>query len=145
MGTGRIAELWQTYQAPGWDGLYRRDGSAREAEVDGPGLAWLDLGARFDVDALLERDPENVSSVDPDPRTLVELPDGSGYVCGGASDVGSEGFFARLDRHRQLVWLVFLSDSNPFERTTVEGSLATFTNNLGNAITIDLDDPDFAP
>jgi hypothetical protein len=41
------------------------------------------------------------------------------------------------------VWVVSLGESNPFERATVVGSLATFTNNLGNSITIDLTDPDF--
>lgn len=58
--------------------------------------------------------------------------------------MGSEGFFARLDPDRNLVRLVFLSDSNPFVQAAVEGLLATFTNNLGNSITIDLDDSDFA-
>lgn len=45
---------------------------------------------------------------------------------------------------RCVVWLVFLSDSNPFEQVSVDGSLATFTNDLGNTLTVDLEDPDFA-
>lgn len=42
------------------------------------------------------------------------------------------------------MWIVALTDSNPFEKAEVRGSLATFTNNLGNSVTVDLDHPDFA-
>lgn len=57
--------------------------------------------------------------------------------------VGVRGFFARLDQGRNLVWVVSLGESNPFERAVVRGSSATFTNNLGNSLTIDLTDPHF--
>jgi hypothetical protein len=96
------------------------------------------------VDALLAEEPDRVTGADMHPRGLAELPDGSGYACCGDGSHGSEGFFARLDRGRNLVWVEALGDSNPFERATVEGSMATFTNNLGNSITVDLADPDFA-
>ncbi|MFC5801325.1 hypothetical protein [Streptomyces formicae] len=39
--------------------------------------------------------------------------------------------------------MVSLGESNPFERAVVRGSSATFTNNLGNSLTIDLTDPHF--
>lgn len=39
----RIAELWRTGMAPTVDGLYRADGSARAAQVDGPKLSWFEL------------------------------------------------------------------------------------------------------
>ncbi|WP_141726164.1 hypothetical protein [Actinacidiphila rubida] len=140
----RISELWREYLAPGWDGMYRADGSARQAEVDGDDLSWFELGPSFDVDALLEEDPENLNDVGPDPRTVVELPDGSGYVCGGESSMGGDGFFARLDPEQNVVWLVFLSNSNPFVRVAVEGSMVTFVNNRDRSLVIDLNDPDFA-
>jgi hypothetical protein len=141
----RITELWLAGERPAWDGLYRADGSARDAEVDSAALSWFDLGPPFDLDAALAEDPGWVTSADHHPQGFARLPDGSGYVCCGDGAHGSEGFFARLDVDRNLVWLVSLSQSNPFERATVAGSLATFTNNLGNSITIDLTDPDFAP
>lgn len=137
----RITELWLANEAPEWDGLFRADGSAREVEVDGPELSWLDLGAPLDLDALLDEDPEALTTISPHPQGFAELPDGTGYVCCGDAALGSQGFFARLDRDKNLVWLVSLGDSNPFVRAEVEGSLATFTNNRGNAITIDLTDP----
>jgi hypothetical protein len=142
-GSNRIAELWLANERPAWDGLYRADGSARDAEVDSAALSWFRLGPPIDLDALLAEDPEWLTSADPHPQSIAELPDGSGYVCCGDGAHGSEGFFARLDADRNLVWVVSLGESNPFERATVVGSLATFTNNLGNSITIDLTDPDF--
>ncbi|MCW2873006.1 hypothetical protein [Actinacidiphila oryziradicis] len=137
----RIIELWLAGEAPAWDGLYRADGSARAVEIDSPRLSWFDLGAPLDVYALLTEDPGYV--IEFDVCAEAELPDGSGYVCCGDGSLGSNGFFARLDTGKNLVWVVSLFDSNPFERVTVEGSMATFTNNLGNSVTVDLASPDF--
>ena len=108
----------------------------------GARLDRFDLGPPLDLDALLDEDPDNLTHADIHPGADVPLSDGSGYVCGGDGAHGS-GFFARLDTHRNLVWIVTLSDSNPFETAQVRGSLATFTNNLGNSVTIDLDLPDY--
>jgi hypothetical protein len=138
----RIVELWLAGEAPARDGLYRADGSARAVEIDGAKLSWFDLGAPLDLDALLADVPDDVTEIDVSAEA--ELADGSGYVCCGDGAHGSEGFFARLDRDRNLVWLVSLRDSNPFLHTAVDGSLATFTNNLGNSVTVDLTDADFA-
>jgi hypothetical protein len=42
------------------------------------------------------------------------------------------------------MWIVSLTRSNPFVRVAVDGSLATFTNNLGNSISLDLAGPDYS-
>jgi hypothetical protein len=112
-------------------------------EVDGPRLSWFDVGGPFDLEGFLAEDSEWLTSADPHPRGFAELPDGAGYVCCGDGAHGSEGFFARLDKDKNLVWLVSLLDSNPFEKAEVHGTLATFTNNLGNSVVIDLTDPHF--
>ncbi|MCI4066075.1 hypothetical protein MRQ36_27425 [Micromonospora sp. R77] len=143
--TTRILRLWSKGLAPGWDGLYRADGSARVVELSGGArLDGFELGPSLDLDAMLEEGPGRLTDVDILRGADVLLPDDSGYVCGGDGAHGSEGFFARLDKDRNLVWIVALTDSNPFEKAEVRGSLATFTNNLGNSVTIDLDHPDFA-
>jgi hypothetical protein len=139
-----ITELWRAGEAPAWDGLFRADGSARAVEVDSAALSWFELGAPLNFETWLAENPETLTSIDIHPQGLAEIPDGSGYVCCGDGSHGSEGFFARLDRDKNPVWVVSLGDSNPFVRATVEGSMATFTNNLGNSITVDLADPDFA-
>jgi hypothetical protein len=141
---GLITELWPAGDAPAWDGLYWADGSARVAEVDGPGLSRFRLGAPRDLAALLAGDPGNLTAIAVHPRGVVELPDGSGRVCCGDGSLGSEGFFARLDADGNLVWPVSLGESGPFVRAEVAGSSATFINNLGNAFTLDLAAPEFA-
>jgi hypothetical protein len=141
----RITELWRVNQAPAWDGLFRADGLVREAEVDGLELSWFDLGAPLDLEELVAEDPENLTAIAPHPEGFAAIPDGSGQVCCGDGSHGSEGFFARLDREGNPVWVVSLGESNPFVRASVDGSKATFTNNWGNSLTVDLADPDFGP
>ncbi|SEE21879.1 hypothetical protein [Streptomyces sp. TLI_105] len=139
----RIAELWAAGDVPEWDGLYRADGSAREVEIDSAALSWFDLGAPLDLEELLRGDPEGMTTYGIHPDCFAELPDGSGFVCGGDGAHGSEGFFARLDTDRNLVWVVSMGDSNPFEKVEVHGTAARFFNSLGNSIEIDLTDHDF--
>ncbi|MFF7947675.1 hypothetical protein [Streptomyces griseorubiginosus] len=140
----RITELWLAGVAPAQDGLFRADGSARRAQTDSAMLSWFHLGAPCDLNALLAADSGGVTCIDINPRCFAELPDGTGYVCGGGGSHGSEGFFARLDVHKSPVWVVSLGESNPFERVTVEGDRAVFINNLGNSIAVDLTISDFA-
>jgi hypothetical protein len=141
----KIVRLWVEGLAPGWDGLYRADGSARALRLAGGArLDRFDLGPPLDLEAMLAEDPDNVTDVDIRRGVDVPLPDGVGYVCGGEGSHGSEGFFARLDKDRNLVWIAMLTDSNPFVKVEVGGWLATFTNNLGNSVTVDLDRPEFA-
>jgi hypothetical protein len=134
-------ELWRSGLLPATDGLYRADGSARSVDVDGPKLSWLDLGAPLNLDALLAADPEDVFEFDVCAEAVV--PDGSGYVCCGDGAMGADGFFARLDPRRDLVWVVTSTKTNPFMRVSVEGSLATFTNNVDSSVTVDLAGPDY--
>lgn len=73
-----------------------------------------------------------------------ELDDGSGYMCCGDGALGADGFFARLDRDRNILWVVFMTGSNPFERIALDGSVVHVVNNLGNSVTVDLTRPEFA-
>ncbi|MFJ5901449.1 hypothetical protein ACIQFZ_40180 [Streptomyces sp. NPDC093064] len=139
-----IIDLWLAHERPAVDGLFRADGSAWTVETDGPELSWFDVGEPLNLDALLAEDPEWLTGADIHPQGLAELSDGAGYVCCGDGSLGSEGFFARLDQDKNLVWVVSLLDSNPFERAEVHGSQAAFTNNLGNCLTIDLTNSYFA-
>ncbi|MFI6057782.1 hypothetical protein [Streptomyces sp. NPDC051286] len=134
----RIIELWEAGEAPDRSGLYRADGSARAIEIDGPALSWFDLGPSLDLDSLLAEDPWAVTPIDVHPQCYLELPDGSGSVCGGDGALGSQGFFARLDPDGRLVWVASLFDSNPFEKAELSWPVVRFTNNLGNSIAIDL-------
>lgn len=54
-------------------------------------------------------------------------------------NVGSEGFFGRLDAGSELVWVAFLAEANPFVKTVVDGEIATFTSSSGVSITVPVD------
>ncbi|MEV0457906.1 hypothetical protein [Catellatospora methionotrophica] len=144
--TGRranpIVELWSAGTVPACNGLYRADGTAWAVETDGPQLSQLVFGPPLDLAALLANDPEAVTVIDR--FAEAELVDGSGYVCCGDGALGSDGFFARLDQGRSLVWVVSLTDSNPFGRIMVDGSAVRFVNNLGNCVVVDLMQQEYA-
>jgi hypothetical protein len=138
----RIVELWRAGVAPAVDGLYRADGSARAVRVDGPELSRFELGKSLDLERLLAVDPECLTEIDISAEA--ELPENAGYVCCGDGAHGSDGFFARLGPGKNLVWLVSLTSSNPFIQVAVDGWLATFTNNLGSSLAVDLACSDYS-
>lgn len=133
---GLIIDLWERGTAPAIDGLYRADGSAYSVDLDGPGLSRFELGLPIDLDVLLVSDPEDVIEIDV--STEVTLLDGSGFLCCGEGALGSEGFFARLDQVRGLVWVFSSRKSNPFYRIDLNAQYATFVNNHGNSVMVDL-------
>ncbi|MFJ4186808.1 hypothetical protein [Kitasatospora sp. NPDC089509] len=138
----RIVELWRAGEVPIECGLFRADGTGREAaDCDSSNLTGYGLGGALDLDALLAEDPEWTTGADV--FAEAELPDGAGHLCSGGGSHGSDGFFARLDADRNLVWVVHLL-ANEFVRIDVEWPLATFTNNRDNTLTIDLTDPEYA-
>ncbi len=135
-----IKDLLREHLVPDVDGLFRRDGASRWAEVDSDALNYFEVGDLWDHD-----------DWDPDPHGLTEvagvvvapLPDGGSLTC-GEGGLGSFGFFARRDARGDVVWAVMLTDSNPFVRIDVDGTPATFTNNLDRSLSIDLAHPYFA-
>ena len=137
----RIVELWRQGEVPGFSGLYRANGSARSVEVDGAALTYFRVGEPFDVAGRLAEDPDHVAEIDESARAA--LPDGGSVVCGEGA-LGSQGFFARLDASDGLIWVVYLSNGNPFHELGLDGSRATFTNNHGRSITVDLTDDLYA-
>ncbi|MFJ4849509.1 MULTISPECIES: hypothetical protein [unclassified Streptomyces] len=156
---GLITELWLAGEVPARDGLYRADGTAFGVDLDGPRLSAFRVGDPVDLPALLAADPGLVTAADPHPYGTAELPDGTGYLCCGDGSREAEGFFARLDSDGNLIWVVALGRSRPFVRaeagtgngtgdgtgSAAGGSYATFTNDLGHALTVDLAAPAFAP
>ncbi|WP_327674214.1 hypothetical protein [Kitasatospora sp. NBC_00458] len=136
----RILDLWQSGEVPVHSGLFRADGSGRDADSDDSYLTYFTLGEPFDADALLDDDPEWTTSADV--YAEAELPDGAGHLLSGGGSHGSDGFFARLDADRNLVWVVHLF-CNELVRIDVDWPRATFTNNCDNSLTIDLTAPDF--
>lgn len=143
-----IAQLWRSGEVPYADGLYRPDDTGIEVHVDGPGAYHpqagqpipFRLGGPVDVAHII--DTEGTAEVD---RNFDSpIPDGSGWLVGGGGGMGNIGHLARLDADRGLCWVAFMWASNPFVDARIKGSIAVFTNDWGNRLTLDLGDPAFS-
>jgi hypothetical protein len=126
-----ISALWRKEQVPIEDGLFLADGAAYEVDVVNGRLR---IGAPFDLDSLLAADPTWVASI----IVTREVPIPDGLLCAGEGSYGSEGFFARLDTNRNLVWVVHFQESNPFTEISVHGNEATFTSTSGVSAIVNL-------
>jgi len=91
----------------------------------------------LDLAEVLAEDTEQLTSID----ITREIPAPTGFICAGEGSHGSEGFFARLDEHRRLVWVCYLSESNPFDRLAVADNALTASSTSGVVITVNLDEP----
>jgi hypothetical protein len=135
-----FGELVRSGSVPYAEGFFRVDGTVRQVDYDGPQLSWFELGPPFTPD--WEDDPEDLVDIDWADRAFLAM--GQGSVCCGEGPMGADGFFARLDPNGIPVWVVFMTNSNPFLHVRVDGKMAAFTNNLDRTVAIDLDLPDFA-
>lgn len=133
-----IERLWEDFQLPIRDALHFADGGSYDVDLDSDEPSGLRVLAPFGLDEILEIDPSWVSSVD----GLAAVDLGSkGLLWGGEGSYGSEGFIARLTVDRALIWAMFFTESNPFDRIQLSGNVATFSSTSGFEITVDIDDP----
>ncbi|MGW7328582.1 hypothetical protein ACWGIU_08250 [Streptomyces sp. NPDC054840] len=133
-----IERLWEDFQLPIRDALHFADGGSYDVDLDSDEPGGLRVLAPFGLDEILESDPSWVSSVD----GLAAVDLGSkGLLWGGEGSYGSEGFIARLTVDRALIWAIFFTESNPFDRIQLSGNVATFSSTSGFEITVDIDDP----
>ncbi|CRK58286.1 hypothetical protein [Alloactinosynnema sp. L-07] len=129
-----IQTLWRAGRLPIEDGVFFADGRSYAVDVEGTSLAVVE---ELDLAQVLAEDPDWVTSID----VTRTVPAPAGFVCAGEGSHGSEGFFARLDADRELVWVCYLSECNPFDGLTVTGTSLTATSTSGITITVDLDAP----
>jgi hypothetical protein len=135
-----LADLWRDEQLPIEDALYLADGTAYDVEVNPETPGGFEVGDQFDLAVLLDADADWMASIDP--MREVKLPGGAGYLCSGEGSHGSDGFFARLDSAGNPMWVLFLTNGNPFLDIAVEGTKATFTSTSGVSLTLDIDHPE---
>ncbi|MFJ1756581.1 hypothetical protein [Kitasatospora sp. NPDC088134] len=138
-----LARLWSREQLPIRDGLYTAAGGAFDVEVDPRAPGGLRVLDGFDVEEFLREDPEWITSLTT--TAEVELPAGAGYLCCGEGSHGSEGFFARLSPDHDLLWAVYLEESNPFVDLTVTGDRAVIRSTADVTIVLDLRSESFRP
>ncbi|GAA1613994.1 hypothetical protein [Actinoplanes couchii] len=141
---GWVTTLWSRGEAP-CDGIYWPDDTGREFDTDGTKLTRVTFGGPIDVLRQARENPDDTMKVD---HSTVELPDGR-HLRYGEGPLGSDGMFALVEPDGTLVFVVALTDSNPFEKATVDGHKVYLSNNHRNSnnerntLEIDLSDPRF--
>lgn len=133
-----IERLWEEWTLPIGDALHYADGRSYEVALTPAAPTGFTVLAPFDLDATLEDDPSWVSAVDG--LAVADLGE-RGLLWGGEGSHGSEGFVARLTTDRALIWALFFTESNPFDRIRVSGNVATFRSTPEIEISVDVDDP----
>ncbi|MEU0985922.1 hypothetical protein [Streptomyces sp. NPDC005953] len=133
-----IERLWEEFELPIKDALHFGDGHSYGVALDPAVPGGFTVLAPFDLNEMLESDPSWVSSVDG--ISAVDLGE-KGLLWGGEGSYGSEGFIARLTVERALIWAMFFTESNPFDRIHLSGNVATFSSTSGFGIAVDIDDP----
>ncbi|MFF2301863.1 hypothetical protein ACFVVP_05075 [Streptomyces sp. NPDC058128] len=140
-----VEQLWGRGEVPYRDGLYRVGGGSRALWGGGPGVYHPDAGQPV---PFLVGEPLDVAQVVAEYGTCEvdvwfksPLPDGSGWVLGGGGGMGNVGHLARLGADRSLRWVALMESSNPFLGVRHDGTLAVFTNDWQNLLSLDLDDP----
>jgi hypothetical protein len=129
-----ISDLWRDGRLPIEDGVFFADGRSYAVDIVGSSLQVVE---RVDLAEILAEDPDWLTSID----ITREAPALDGFVCAGEGSHGSEGFFARLTADKSLVWVCYLSESNPFDKLTVTDHNLTAVSTSGVTITVDLDTP----
>ncbi|WP_432125616.1 hypothetical protein [Streptomyces sp. bgisy082] len=137
-GHGVLSRLWREFELPAEDALHYADGRSYEVALDPAAPGGFTVLAPFDLGEALEADPTRVSPVDG--RAVADLGE-RGLLWGGEGSHGSEGFLARLTADRALIWAVFFTESNPFERIRLSRNTAAFTSTSGFEVAVDIDDP----
>ncbi len=139
-----LLTLWEQRLVPAQQGVYFRDGSARAISLDANAPGGVSLGAPIDVNRILDADEDDTTSVD---AVLAEnaVREIGGVLCCGECDHGSEGYIALLDVDREVCWIAYFANSNPFVAIESRAGRATLRTSSGKAITIRTDTLNFVP
>ncbi len=93
------------------------------------------------VEKIVEKDPDCWIETVPYTTYAVDKASGDHILC-GEGVMGNEGFVARVDAtHKTLVWGMFLTFSNPFERVEIDGDTVWAFSTHGHKWAIGLDYP----
>ncbi|AUH44848.1 hypothetical protein [Streptomyces sp. CMB-StM0423] len=133
-----IEDLWREFRLPIRNALHFRDGRSYDVVIDPDSPSGLRVRDSFDLADYVASRPDWTSEVDG--LASVEREDGD-LLWAGDGSYGSEGFVARLQSDRTVVWAIFFTDSNPFTEIRTSGPHATFLSTSGVKITLDVDDP----
>ncbi|MFI7368158.1 hypothetical protein ACIBO4_39060 [Streptomyces sp. NPDC050149] len=133
-----IEQLWENCQLPIRNALHFRSGVSFEIEISPADSAGYKILEEFDLESDLSLNPDWVSDIDG--LYSVAL-DGGDLLWAGEGSYGSEGFAARLNREKSLIWTVFLEESNPFQEIHLQGDIACFVSTSGVRLRVNINNP----
>lgn len=133
-----ILELWKHQKLPIKNGIYFRDEKSYIIKLKSSEDFHISGIYEFDLQTFYSSDPEWVTHID---ITKEERLQQGGYFCSGEGASGAEGFFARLNSERDLLWVVYLEESNPFCNFTFKSNIAIVESTSGLKIELDINDP----
>ncbi|WP_326656408.1 hypothetical protein [Streptomyces sp. NBC_00385] len=133
-----IEQLWENYQLPIRNALHFSRGASFKIELSPADSAGYKILEEFDLESDLSLNPDWVSDID---GLCSVVLDGGDLLWAGEGSYGSEGFVARLNREKSLIWTVFLEESNPFQEIHLQGSTACFVSTSGVRLRVNIDNP----
>ena len=110
-----IVKLWNNGQLPIKDAIYFSSGESFSLKIATHSSTLLQKGDFFNLYDLYHKDESEITNID----ILNEIKlSNDYYCCVGEGSYGSEGFIAYLDINRELIWVMYFEESNPFFNIT---------------------------
>jgi len=106
-----IVDLWEKDMLPIKDAIYFSDGRSFSCKITSCPTQKIELGDEFDVNEFYKNNIDEVTNIDEIKEIKLS---NSGYCSVGDGSYGSEGFIACLGKERNLIWVLYSEESNPF-------------------------------
>ncbi|EHB4884966.1 hypothetical protein JXF96_004076 [Salmonella enterica subsp. enterica serovar Heidelberg] len=106
-----IIQLWEDNLLPIKDAIYFSNGRSFLCKIMDYPTLHIERNGEFDFSAFYEKNKDEVTDIDK--FRVIKLANNC-YCCVGEGSYGSEGFVAYLDENKNLVWVLYSEESNPF-------------------------------
>ncbi len=106
-----IIQLWEDNLLPIKDAIYFSNGRSFLCKIMDYPTLHIERNGEFDFSAFYEKNKDEVTDIDK--FREIKLANNC-YCCVGEVSYGSEGFVAYLDENKNLVWVLYSEESNPF-------------------------------
>ncbi len=106
-----IIQLWEDNLLPIKDAIYFSNGRSFLCKIMDYPTLHIERNGEFDFSAFYEKNKDEVPDIDK--FREIKLANNC-YFCVGEGSYGSEGFVAYLDENKNLVWVLYSEESNPF-------------------------------
>ncbi|CTW30168.1 hypothetical protein [Escherichia coli] len=110
-----IIQLWEDDLLPIKDAIYFSNGKSFLCKIKPYPTPCIEKNGEFDFSSFYEKNKDEVTDIDKFREFKLA---NNCYCCIGEGSYGSEGFIAYLDEDKNLVWVLYSEESNPFINIT---------------------------